>query len=257
MLAFSACVRTDNGRYAITVTSDLAVGPPGHAYLFGGATLALALDVAADATGRRVVQGALHFVSFTPLGAVLDLEVEVLKSGKTLAQVRVIGSVAGRLVFHAGVALGERENFAGQQWVDAPVARPPDLCPPCTTLPPQDDEARFLAGIDVREADGARSTPGRSLLWLRRRDGSPLDTASLAIFADFVPIALGRASGRPGGGNSLDNALRLVNTALPGWCLCDLAVSAAHGGFAQGTVSLWDTGGQLLATGAQSLLMTG
>jgi acyl-CoA thioesterase len=31
----------------------------------------------------------------------------------------------------------------------------------------------------------------------------------------------------------------------------------AHGGFAQGTVSLWDESGVLLGTGAQSLLMKG
>jgi hypothetical protein len=34
-------------------------------------------------------------------------------------------------------------------------------------------------------------------------------------------------------------------------------VSAAHGGFAQSTVTLWDEGGNLLATGAQSLPMKG
>jgi acyl-CoA thioesterase II len=84
-----------------------------------------------------------------------------------------------------------------------------------------------------------------------------LDTACLAMFADFVPLALGRATGREGGGNSLDNAIRIVRNGQSGWCLCDITVSAAHGGFAQGSVSLWDEGGKLLATGAQSLLMKG
>ena len=255
--AFPALERRGETRFAIPITPDLAVGPPGHAYLFGGATLALALEVAAEATGRPVVQGALQFVSFSPLGAVLELVVETLQAGRTLAQVRVTGSLEGRILFHAGVVLGQREGFAPQQWIAAPTVPPPDACPLCTDLPPQDANARFLAGIEVREAGVAAAVPGRTLLWLRRREGAPVDVASLAMFADFIPLALGRASGQAGGGNSLDNALRMVRPAPAGWCLADITVSAAHGGFAQGAVSLWDEGGNLLATGSQSLLMKG
>jgi acyl-CoA thioesterase len=204
-----------------------------------------------------VVQGALQFVSFTPLGAVLELEVETLQAGRTLAQVRVTGSHEGRTLFHAGAVLGSREGFDPQQWIAAPTAPSPDACPAITDLPPQDENAQLLAGIEAREAGGDAPAAGRTLLWLRRRNGAPLDTASLAMFADFVPLALGRATGHAGGGNSLDNSLRMVRTALAGWCLADITVSAAHGGFAQGTVSLWDETGNLLASGAQSLLMKG
>jgi acyl-CoA thioesterase len=255
--AFPTLERRDAARFAIAITPDLAVGPPGHAYLFGGATLALALEVATVATGRPVVQGALQFVSFTPLGAVLELAVEILQAGRTLTQVRVTGGLEGRILFHAGVVLGSREGFAPQQWITAPCVPAPEACLPCTDLPPQDANARFLDGIEAREASGDTVMPGRTLLWLRRRDGGLLDTSSLAMFADFVPLALGRATGRAGGGNSLDNALRMVRNAPAGWCLCDITVSAAHGGFAQGNVSLWDEGGSLLATGSQSLLMKG
>lgn len=255
--AFPTLNRRDEARFAIAITPDLAVGPPGHPYLFGGATLALALEVAAAATARPVVQGALQFVSFTPLRAVLELMVETLQAGRTLAQVRVTGSLEGRILFHAGVVLGSREGFAPQQWIAPPPAPPPDACPPCTDLPPQDANGRFLAGIEVREAGGTVAEPGHTRLWLRRRDGAPIDVASLAMFADFIPVALGRASGQAGGGNSLDNALRMVRTAPAGWCLADITVSAAHGGFAQGAVSLWDQSGSLLATGSQSLLMKG
>ena len=255
--AFPTLKRHEAGSYSIAIVPDLAVGPPGHAYLFGGASLALAFDAASNMTGRPVVQGALQFVSFTPLGAELELAVEVLQEGKTLAQVRVSGRVEDRLVFHAGVALGAREGFATEQWNNPPTVPAPDDCPPCTTLPPQDADARFLAGIDVREAGATPGVLGRTFLWLMRRDAAPLDTSSLAMFADFVPLALGRATGRNGGGNSLDNSLRMVRAAPPGWCLCDIEVKAAHGGFAQGMVALWDAGGNLLATGAQSLLMKG
>lgn len=255
--AFPALVRQDDARYAITVGPDLAVGPPGHAYLFGGVSMALALDVAADSVGRPVVQGSLQFVSFTPLGSVLDLAVEVLQSGRTLAQARVAGTVDGRLVFHSGISLGMREGFSARQWALAPPVPQPDHCPPCTTLPAQDGNARYLEGIEVREAGGPEVPSGRTRLWLRRKDGASLDAASLAMFADFLPIALGRATGCSGGGNSLDNSLRIAGAAAPGWCLCDMIIPSSASGFAQGQVTLWDQSGRLLATGAQSLLLKG
>lgn len=158
--AFPTLERLGEARFAIAITPDLAVGPPGHAYLFGGATLALALEVAAAATGRPVVQGTLQFVSFTPLGAILELDVETLQAGRTLAQVRVTGSLEGRILFHAGVVLGQREGFIPKQWIAAPAVPPPEACPPCTDLPPQDANAHFLAGIEVREAGGRRRCRG-------------------------------------------------------------------------------------------------
>lgn len=252
--AFPDLIAQGDGRYAIEIGPSLAVGPPGHAYLFGGASLALALDAAADAARRPVAQGALQFVSFTPLGGRLDLAADILQSGRTLAQVQVTGRVDGRLVFQSGVTLGEREGFGEHLWVSAPDVPPPEACTPTTSLPRQDDNALFLDSIEVREPHADGLPTGRTRFWLRRKAAGPIDTASLALFADFIPVALGRVSGRPGGGNSVDNSLRMVRTAPPGWCLCDIAITAAAAGFAQGRVDMWDEAGQLLATGGQTLL---
>ncbi|WP_017672750.1 thioesterase family protein [Blastomonas sp. AAP53] len=251
---FAELIDRGDGRYAIAIGPELAVGPPGHAYLFGGASLALALDAAAATTGRAVVQGSLQFVSFTPLGQTLDLAVTVLQAGKTLAQVQVTGHVGERLVLQAGVTLGARAGIAAQQWARAPDVPPPGSCPPSTSLPRQDDKAQFLASMEVRELPADDLPTGRARFWLRRKAAGPIDTASLALFADFIPVALGRVSGRPGGGNSVDNSLRMVSTAPPGWCLCDITITAAASGFAQGRVDLWSENGQLLATGGQTLL---
>jgi acyl-CoA thioesterase len=235
----------------------LCVGPPGHAYLFGGLTLALALDAAACTAGRPAITGALQFVSFTPLGERLELAAKVLQDGRTVAQAAVTGRIGERLVFQATVALGARPDFVERQWSRPPAVAAPIDCPPCADLPPQDERAGFLASIEVRDAAPAGVEPWRTILWLRRRDGAPIDAPSLAMFADFVPLAVGRATGRAGGGNSLDNALRITGTAPPGWCLCDIIVPAAANGFAQGQVALWDSQGKLLATGSQTLVMKG
>jgi acyl-CoA thioesterase-2 len=252
--AFPDLLSLDDGRFAIDIAPALAVGPPGHAYLFGGACLALALDAAAEAVQRPVVQGALQFVSFTPLGARLQLAVDILQAGRTLAQVQVSGRVDDRLVLMAGVTLGERAGFADQQWLAAPLVPPPAQCLASTSLPRQDDNAHFLESIEVRELAEDGLPTGRARFWLRRKAMGPIDTASLALFADFIPVALGRVSGRPGGGNSIDNSLRMVRSAPPGWCLADITITAAASGFAQGRVDLWSEQGDLLATGGQTLL---
>lgn len=252
--AFPDLLSRGDGRFAIDIAPALAVGPPGHAYLFGGACLALALEAAAETVQRPVVQAALQFVSFTPLGARLELKVDILQAGRTLVQAQVSGRVDNRLVLSAGVTLGERSGFADQQWLDAPLVLPPDQCLPSARLPRQDDNAHFLDTMEVRELPEDGLPTGRARFWLRRKATGPIDTASLALFADFIPVALGRVSGRPGGGNSIDNSLRMVRSAEPGWCLADITIAAAASGFAQGRVELWSEQGDLLATGGQTLL---
>ncbi|MFZ4604483.1 MAG: acyl-CoA thioesterase domain-containing protein, partial [Caulobacterales bacterium] len=172
---FPTLLAQGDGRYAVDIDAELCVGPPGHAYLFGGLTLALALDAAADATGRPIVQGALQFVSFTPLGERLELVVNVLQAGRTLAQVAVTGAIRGRLVLQAAVALGERPGFSDAQWIAGPQPPPPQACQLLQDLPPQDDDARFLTGIEIRQTGLGDPARGRTVLWLRRRDGAPLD----------------------------------------------------------------------------------
>lgn len=213
----------------------------------------MAIEAAARVMERPVVQASAQFLRFMPRGALVDLEVQPQVGGKTLAQAIVVMRIAEEEVARVNLGLGRRNGFEAKQWITAPFAAPAGACSRRAILPPQDAEAQFLSRIETREITQT-AQEGRTLLWLRRRDGGPSDRMTLAVFADFLPLALGRATDRPGGGNSVDNVLRLLDEAGPGWILCDMEISAAAHGFAHGNLKLWSQDGKLLAIGSQSLI---
>jgi len=97
---------------------------------------------------------------------------------------------------------------------------------------------------------------GRSQLWARMPDLLDLSSgASLAILGDYVPFGIGQALGRNGGGNSLDNTLRVYRLVPTEWVLLDIRIHAVANGFGHGVVHLWAEDGTLLATASQSTIV--
>ena len=78
-------------------------------------------------------------------------------------------------------------------------------------------------------------------------------TAFLAVLGDYVPWG-GRdaVGGGLGGGQSLDNTLRVVDPVDTEWILVDVRVGSLVHGYAHGTVHLWAEDGHLLATASQT-----
>ncbi|MEZ5219887.1 MAG: thioesterase family protein [Ilumatobacteraceae bacterium] len=58
-----------------------------------------------------------------------------------------------------------------------------------------------------------------------------------------------------GGGNSLDNTLRLVHLVPTEWVLLDIRVHAVERGFGHGLVHMFAEDGTLLATASQSCIV--
>ena len=72
---------------------------------------------------------------------------------------------------------------------------------------------------------------------------------------DFVPFGIGQALGRAGGGNSLDNTIRVATLVPTEWVLLDIRIIAVGHGFANGAVLLWAPDGTLMATASQSTIV--
>ena len=124
---------------------------------------------------------------------------------------------------------------------------------------------------------GRRSTPGSTSAWRRVAtstdlDGTPgdgrtllwsripevldgVDGAALAVLGDFVPMGVGQALGVRGGGNSLDNTLRIVDLVPTDWVLLDIRIHAVERGFGHGLVHMFAEDGTLLATASQSCIV--
>ncbi len=253
----------DSAAFRLRITDRVCVGPPGNVFMFGGVGLAAATIAAERATGRRAVWSSAQFISYARIGDTLDLAVETLSAGRNISQVRVLATDAGKPILSVHAALGDRAGQPDGQWV-TPLADmpPPEQCESWPLWPVQD--ARLMDRLDVRMApgrygavprEGQPSADGRMVLWMRPKEEAPIDAAMLAIFADFVPSGLAAAFGRRGGGNSLDNTLRIAKLVPTDWVLCDVRISAAARGFGHGAIHMFAEDGTMLASGSQSAIL--
>lgn len=253
---------SDPSIFRLRITDRICVGPPGNVFMFGGVGLGAATIAAERATGRDVIWSSAQFISYARIGDTLDLAVEVLSAGKNISQVRVVATDAGKLILTVSAALGNREGMPSGQWITPPEMPPPGECKARPLWPVQD--ATLMDRLDVRMApgkfgaralDGTPSEDGRMVLWMRSKTGEPIDASMLAIFADFVPSGLSTAFGRRGGGNSLDNTMRIAKIVPTEWVLCDVWISAAARGFGHGAIHMFAEDKTMIASGSQSAIL--
>lgn len=230
-------------------------------FLFGGAGLAAAVVALEEATGRPLVWATAQYLSYARPSSVLEVDVTPAVRGRQVTQARAVASADGAEVVSVAAALGRRPHDASGAWAQRPDVPPPEDCPPRPRFPLPTAgtimeclELRLAAGRLLEDLDGP-SADGRCALWARVPElGDETSAASLAVLADFVPFGIGQALGRPAGGNSLDNTLRVACLVPAEWVLLDVRVQAVAGGFGHGLVHLW-AGDVLLATASQSAIV--
>lgn len=230
-------------------------------FLFGGSGLGAAISAMEGTSGRELVWATAQYLSFAKPGEVMDIDVTVAVEGHQMTQARAVCHVGNREILTVNAALGYRPLEAAGQFETMPTAPPPDQCERRTHRLPSDGtindrlEQRLAKGRPLDELDG---TPGdgQTLLWARLPDViEGVDAAALAILGDFVPMGVGQALGVLGGGNSLDNTLRVVHLVPTEWVLLDIRVHAVQRGFAHGLVHMYAEDGTLLATASQSCIV--
>jgi acyl-CoA thioesterase len=246
-------------RWVLPVTPAIStVGP----FLFGGCGLGAAIAAMEATSGRPVAWAAAQYLSYAHPPSMLDIDVTIAAQGRSVTQARVVGHVADTEILTVNAALGTRELDVEGVWVAMPEVPAPDECAVRGLRVPGTES--IMDRIDVRlagargwdEMEGNPAPDGRSLLWARMPDLLDLSSgASLAILGDYVPFGIGQALGRVGGGNSLDNTLRVYRLEPTEWVLLDIRIHAVAHGFGHGAVHLWSEGGSLLATASQSTIV--
>jgi len=228
----------------------------GAGRLFGGTGLGAAVRALEADAVRPLVWATAQFISHAVPGEDLALEVELLAEGRATTQARARGHVDGREVIAVFATLGRRDVARSGVWVFPPDAPPPEDCPPfpsrsATRSVSANLERRLVRGRTVDHEPAMDD--GRVAMWVRVPDHLVVDPAFLAVLGDYVPWG-GRdaVGGGLGGGQSLDNTLRVVDPVDTEWILVDVRVGSLVHGYAHGTVHLWAQDGHLLATASQT-----
>lgn len=249
-------------RFRLPVTRDLCVGPEFHTFMFGGVGLACAVEAAKQVAGRELIWATAQYLSYARPGSELEVDVRLPVQGHNVTQAVINLHCGDEVIISATAALGERSGHPSHQWMDRPAVPAPADCTEWSAWSHQ--HGTLMRRLEVRVApDSAALAPrngvpdpnGRMQMWMRSRDGAPVDATLLALYGDFVPTGAGVALGLDGGGNSLDNTLRLRRVVPTEWVLCDIQMTAADRGFAHGNLRLFAEDGTLMASASQSLVL--
>jgi acyl-CoA thioesterase len=227
--------------------------------LWGGVGLSAFVAAAEEAVGRRCVWATVQYLIPIRAGARITMEITVTGEGIALTQASCLWTVDGQ---PALVAMG---TFGGDgphdlQFSDAPDVPSPEECHE-RRMPTtwgmgiiRRIEQRSLPGMSLPDPEGRPGT-GRTMLWMRLREGVVPDVAALAVLADMAPSGITEALGRPTFGTSLDNSIRAARIPDPngsGWVLMDITVEAIVGKVAQVSARMFDEDRRLLAVAGQS-----
>jgi acyl-CoA thioesterase len=256
--AFLGLEPTHNpNRWVLPVVPGLCTPGP---FLFGGCGLGAAISAMEGTTGRPIVWATAQYLSYARPGDMLDLDVTVAVPGRNTSQARVVAHVGDTEILTVNAALGQRGDEFDGEWVTMPAVPPPDECPNRQMRFPGIEtinnrlDTRLADARPPEDLDGTRGS-GRCALWARVPDLLEMSAATLAILGDFVPFGIGQALGRMGGGNSLDNTLRLAKLVPTEWVLLDIRMLAIGNGFGNGAVLLCSESGTLMATASQSTIV--
>ncbi|MEO6122606.1 MAG: thioesterase family protein [Ilumatobacteraceae bacterium] len=245
-------------RWSLPVTQTLSTW---GGFLFGGCGLGAAISAMEQTSGRECVWATGQYLSYARPGEVMDIDVTIAVEGHQITQARAVCHVGNREILTVNAALGFREIELAGQWEQMPDVAPPDQCEVREYRAPFEGtinerlEQRMVKGRSLESLDGSLGD-GRTQLWARIPgviDG--VDATTLAILGDFVPMAVGQALGVRGGGNSLDNTLRVAKLVPTEWVLLDIQVHAVGRGFGHGLVQMFAEDGTLLATASQSCIV--
>lgn len=259
-----------DGRLLVTPSAAWNIGDNAN----GGYALSLVLRAASQVTDHAdPLSVTTHFLRpVQPDGSPAEVELDVIRSGRTTSVVRGILRHAGKDRLQVIAAFGDLgagfdddcdgdPDAAPELAADPPPVPPPDACTDRARLE-QGVALPILERVEVR-IDPALAEPGSSdraemIGWIRLADGSPPDALALALFADAFPPSLYPRFGRIGWVPTVELTVHVRRRPAPGWVLARLECDDLTGGRMIETGSLWDSTGALVARSRQlGLLLDG
>ncbi len=228
--------------------------------MYGGTAAFIAYSAAKRAFPDLPPLRAAQVGFVAPVGEHLEVEVAMLRRGKSVAQVETSlicgGAIAQRTLWLFGAGRASNGTVA--------AAVLPNLIPPAESprLTANDMAPAFTARMDMRRADPpGGSPPGTIRRWVRLKDRSGLDpVGELVGIGDALPPGSARAMERMGPISSITWALTIlgdVPETREGWWLLETSSNHMAGGFSSETLRLWNSEGVEVMHGLQSVAVFG
>ncbi|HSK22163.1 MAG TPA: thioesterase family protein [Egicoccus sp.] len=265
----TAVATVDEGRYRGRVDPGWAV--IAGAAPNGGYLLAMAARAMRDPVPHPdPVTITAHFLA-PPQPGEIDIEVEVVRTGRRHSTVQGRMVQDGRETLRAIATFGDLDSAAGPTRVDR--ARPPlprfEDCIDATTAGVEEARAGGFQAPPVLERFDHRMTPemmrwsrgeplGRGEMggWLRwADDDGPVDTLGVLVVTDCYPPAVFNSGvGNLGWVPTIELTVQVRKRPAPGYLGAWLTTQAITGGYLEEDGEVWDSTGDLVALSRQLAL---
>jgi acyl-CoA thioesterase len=251
-----AAARPIAGGFAATIPDDWMQGRTSY----GGFSAALALEAARGAAPDLppLRSATVNFVG--PLAGAVEVRARVLRRGRNASW------ISAEVTSDAGVGLTATFVFMGPVAASAlhlhDVPMPAGIVPLDQAVPlPERAGPSFAPNFDRRFAQVRSAEPVPEIIWWERlRDTMGLDPmTALVLLADALPPGVMPLTG-PAPISSMTWLINLL-TPLPttddGWFLLQAKGNYAEQGCSSQDMAIWNTRGEAVAVGMQSIAIFG
>lgn len=224
------------------------------------------LSLAAQALRQAVPQHpdplsiTTHYLRPGQPGQPCDVDVQVLRTGRTLSTVRATLSQDGHARLEVLAAMGDLGAGDAPPVISLqpPDMPPPDACPGRSGAA-QGVDLSILGRLDIRlhpdEAVPGAAGQARVRGWIRFADGRAPDPIACLLMADAFPPAVFGLLGMVGWVPTIELTVHLRARPAPGWLLGQFVADDLRDGRVIEHGALWDSRGQLVAQSRQLALV--
>lgn len=231
---------------------------------YGGLTAALMYE-ASQRTLTDLPPLRSAIVNF--VGPVTDtptLTAELLRRGRNVTNVSARADVGEQCVGRADFLFGTSRASEVHMEFPAPKAPPPETCELFTPEVAKPIVPQFFHNFDTRLIAGERPLMGKDgyiRTWSRHMDpDSRQGTGSLLCLADVLPPAALPLVRRMAPVSSMSWIVNILSDAPEtedGWWQVESRLTAARGGYSTQVMRIWNTAGELVVEGMQSIAIFG
>jgi acyl-CoA thioesterase len=229
--------------------------------LYGGASAMIAYNMAVRAfTDLPPLQAAqIGFVA--PIGESVELHAQIMRQGRNVTQVRSEIHSDGGLALTAFLLFGA-EREANAVHPAAPVEHWPGTPDQNETVRTEKAPAFLKNNFELRRAQDA-SGPGEPTVrrWFRLKDHAAMDPIStMILLGDANPPGAMRAMQRQGPISSINWSFNILETnpqTDAGWWLSENSSEHANLGYSSERLAMWNSDGQQVMSGLQSVAIFG
>ncbi|MBT3140685.1 thioesterase family protein [Phaeobacter gallaeciensis] len=229
---------------------------------FGGYSASLLLSGARQAADELPPLRSV-LINFTgPISSPPLVSTRILRQGRNVVTVQADAHCEGKLCAQGTFSFGVAQDSHVSQSLPAPQAQEPeateDFLPPNIQLP-----INFFKNFDVKLIEGERPFTGADRgyvrAWARHKDpaiwGQP---EGLMSIADVLPPAVFSKAKKIGPNSSMTwicNFMTEELTTRDGWWILENELSVASNGFSSQVMRVWNTDGDLVIEGMQSVVI--